>query len=110
MWVAGENVGVPTRLGDTHVCQVKHGRFKVEEPPTDDYGMRTEIFEECVRRLKLVPTRDCFATLETRKRGRYFSIEDDALSVEWDPNDVLWITPPLTLWPQTADKLLAYKV
>jgi hypothetical protein len=95
--VAGEKVGVPIRRGDTRVCQVKQGRFRVEEPPTDDYGMRTEVLEECVRRLKLVPTRDCFATQETKKSDRYYSSEDDALSIEWDPNKVLWINPPWTL-------------
>ncbi len=89
VWVAGEEVGVPVRRGDTRVFQVKQGRFRVEEPPTDDYGISTEVFEECVRRLKLVPTRFCFATLETKKRKRYYSSQDDALSIELDPNEVL---------------------
>ena len=107
-WVAGEKVEVPDRRGDSRVCQVKQGRFRVEEPPADDYGMRTEVFEECVRRLRLVPTRDCFATPETKKSDKYYSNWDDALSIEWDPNEVLWINPPWTLWPQAADKLLTY--
>ncbi len=75
VWVAGEKVGVPTLHGDMRVCQVKQGRFRVDEPQTYDYWMR-----------------NCFATLETRKSDRNFSIEDDALSLEWDPNEVLLIT------------------
>ncbi len=107
VWVAGVKVEVPVRRGDTRVCRVQQGIFKVEEPPTDEYGMRTEVFEEIVRRLKLVPTRDCFATLESRKSERYYSIEEDSLSVEWVPNELLWINPLWNLWPRTADKLLA---
>ncbi len=79
VWFAGEKVGMPTRRGDTRVCRVKQGSFSAEEPLTDDSGMETEIFEERVRRLKLVTTRDLFATLKIRKNERYYSIEDDGV-------------------------------
>ncbi len=91
VWVAGEKEGVPIRRGDTRVCQIGQRRSRVEEPPTDDYGMRTEVFEECTRRLKLIPSRYCFASPDNRKSDRYYSSEEDALSEEWDPNEVLWI-------------------
>ncbi len=63
---------------EARVC-AESNKFRAEEPTTDDYGMRTEIFKECFRRLKFVPTRECFATLETKKCDKYYSAEENAL-------------------------------
>ena len=72
----------------------------------EDYAVRREFFWEFTRRLKLAPTRDCFAQSSTSQCEGCYTPAQDALKQDWDPEEVLWVNPPWRIWPEVAEKLM----
>ena len=104
IWVAGIKVGVSAKAADLQVCKVRGGERIARG---EDYVMRKEYYDECILRLGLTPTFDCFASGEVSKCAKFYSLEEDSLTQEWGVGEILWVNPPWSLWPQVADKLLA---
>ena len=60
----------------------------------DEYTVRQEFFQEFTRRLKIRPTRDCFACPGENHCPQYWTAKEDALNQVWGPEEILWINPP----------------
>ena len=110
IWVAGLDSKAP-RIGTTRgVCRVS-GQKRPYEPvgkgaqSGEEYTVRGPFFEEIVQRLGARPQRDCFATEANKRCERWYSQGDNALSKVWGEDEVLWMNPPWSLWPEVAKKI-----
>ena len=79
------------------------------QQPSENYAVRTELYDEFCQRLRLQPTRDCFADQANTRCPNFYTMTQDAMTQPWDPQEVLWMNPPWRLWPEAADKLLESK-
>ena len=76
--------------------------FVASDCRIDNYQVRPEYYQEFCTRLKLTPTRDCFAEPDDTHCKNFFSIQDSALKHEWGPDEVLWMNPPWNLLEEAA--------
>ena len=104
IWIAGEEERIrPSGPG------VQIGVLGTEQSHTTnaskDYKVRPEYFAEIISQLGLKPTVDCFATATNTQCHRFFTKEQNALTMDWPSEDVMWMNPPWTLWPEAEAKL-----
>ena len=76
---------------------------------SEEYGVRRKWVERVMHEFAVTPDRDCFATGGNARFPRYYTQEQDALSLRWDESETMWCNPPWTEWPKVADKILRGK-
>ena len=75
---------------------------------SEEYTVRWHFFRDICQHLGLTPTLDCFATHNNARCPKHFTEEQDALKMEWSRDEVLWMNPPWSLWPEAEAKLTAH--
>ena len=67
---------------------------------TEEYTVRDVFFREIANQFGLTPTLDCFATAGNTRCRRFISSSDEASRQPWPQDEVLWVNPPWSLWPE----------
>lgn len=49
--------------------------------------------------------RDCFSSTLNRRFPLHWTSKEDAMKQPWSDQEVLWMNPPWSLWPQVAQRI-----
>ena len=110
VWVAGMSGNAQGKQAKG-VHQVAHriggdisgsGRYQ----PTEEYTVRWQFVQEILSRFRVEPPRDGFADEDNKRFPKCYTKEDNALSKDWGEDEVLWMNPPWSIWPEATDKLM----
>ena len=112
LWVPGMKLPSPggtLYLGATGVVRGMVTCMAVREcpqQPCEDYTVRWPVVWEITSRLGVKPERDCFASQRNSRFSRCWTKEENALTMDWNAGELLWINPPWNLWPRVPQKIL----
>ena len=68
------------------------------QPNSEEYTVRRKWVERVMHEFALTPDRYCFATRSDARLPRYYTQEQDALSLRWDEADTMWCNPTWSDW------------
>lgn len=98
------------RDAPVHVRQPAEGSVKQGQAwGQERYKVRMAMVNDIILRLGVTPTVDAFADEDMHVVRRWWgpgSLTPDAMATSWT-NEVLWLNPPFSMFPQVVEKLVA---